>query len=94
MKEKKKVRPLTIERIYSTAEKAQKHEVFEKHVITGNLPVPEGYIRCIVLVDYRGMIDQLYKGDVLDLPDRRFKTLSQRGMVEQYKGNRIPNKLR
>lgn len=94
MKEKKRVRPLTIERIYSTAEKAERHEVFEKHVVVGNLPVPAGYVRCIVLIDYRGMLDNLYKGDVLDLPDRRYKSLANRGLVKQYEGNRIPNKLR
>jgi hypothetical protein len=90
-------KPIVVETIHSTAQAAEKQakkQVFEKHIITGNLPVPEGHIRCIVLVDYKGMLDDLYVNDVLDMPDRRYKSLSIRGLVKEYKGPRIPNKQR
>jgi hypothetical protein len=91
---KKAVKPIVVETISSTAEKAEKKQVFEKHVITGNLPVPEGMVRCIVLIDYKGMVDELYAGDIQDLPDRRYKSLVNRGMVKKYEGTQIPNKQR
>jgi hypothetical protein len=95
MTEKKKAKPLTIETIYSTAtEKSVKGQKYEKNVITGSLPVPEGHVRCIVLVAYQGMLDYLYKEDVIDLPDRRYKQLAMRGFVKKYEGPRIPNKQR
>jgi hypothetical protein len=59
-----------------------------------SVPVAGGHIRCIVLKDYEGMIDYLYVGDVVDLPERRYKSLVFRGFVEEYKGNRAPNKMR
>lgn len=95
--EKKKAKPLTIETIHSTAEAAEKQvkaQRHEKYVISGSLPVPEGHIRAIVLVAYTGMNEYLYINDVIDLPDRRFKSLSMRGFVKEYKGPRIPNKQR
>ena len=91
---KKRVKPIVVETINSTAEKIEKKQVFEKHIITGNLPVPENHIRCIVLIDYKGMIDELYVGDVMDLPIRRYKTLVRRGFVKKYEGPKIPNKQR
>lgn len=90
----KRVKPIVIETIYSTAEKELKRPVYEKNVIRGSLPIPEGHVRCIVLVDYHGMMDNLYEGDVVDLPDRRYKTLANRGLVKKYEGDRIPNKRR
>lgn len=93
----KKAKPLTIETIYSTAQSAEKgvkEQRHEKHVITGSLPVPEGHVRSIVLIVYVGMNDYLYVDDVIDLPARRFKSLSMRGFVKKYEGPRIPNKQR
>ena len=89
--------PIVIETIHSTAdlaEKESKRPVYEKRLITGNLPVAEGYVRCIVLIDHKGMLDDLYVNDVVDMPERRFKTESNRGIVKEYKGDRIPNKQR
>ena len=94
---KKAKRPIIVETIHSTAEMAEKEvkrPVYEKRVITGSLPVPEDHIRCIVLVDYKGMLDNLYTDDVIDLPSRRFKTEKNRGFVKEYNGPRIPNKQR
>jgi hypothetical protein len=90
----KRVKPIIVETIHSTAEKAEKVPVFEKRVITGSLPVAEGCVRVIVLLDYHGMLDECYKGDIQDLPERRFKSLAFRGVVMEYKGDRIPNKQR
>lgn len=90
----KRVKPIIVETIHSTAEKAQAPQVFEKKVITGNLPVPEGCVRVIVLLDYNGMLDECRKGDIQDLPERRYKSLAFRGVVMEYKGDRIPNKQR
>jgi hypothetical protein len=58
------------------------------------IPLPEGYVRCLVVMEFEGMQDHLVPGDIVDLPDRRFKTLSFRGVVEKYKGTMSPNKLR
>jgi hypothetical protein len=90
---KKAKRPIIVETINSTREKAV-NPVFEKKVYLSKVPVPDGHIRVMVLIDYKGMTDELYKGDVLDLPDRRYKTLSNRGLVEAYNGDRPPNKMR
>jgi cytochrome oxidase assembly protein ShyY1 len=90
---KKKVKPIIVETIKST-EKVLKPQVYEKHIMTGTFPVTPGNIRVEVLVDYKGMIDDLYRGDIVDLPERRYKTLVNRGFVKEYKGDRIPNKLR
>jgi len=94
---KKGRKPIIVETIHSTAEMAEKElrkPTYEKHVITGSLPVPEDHIRCIVLIDYKGMLNNLYAGDVIDLPSRRFKTEKNNGRVKEYDGPRIPNKQR
>ena len=94
---KKSRKPIIVETIHSTADMAEKElkrPTYEKHVITGSLPVPVDCIRCIVLVDYKGMLDELYVGDVIDLPTRRFKTEKNNGRVKEYEGPRIPNKQR
>ena len=91
----KRVQPIIVERIHSTADLDKDFKkIYEKNIITGNLPVQQGMIRCIVLIDYKGMLDDLYAGDVVDLPERRYKSLINRGVVKEYKGNRIPNKQR
>lgn len=50
--------------------------------------LPDGHVKCICLMDYLGMRDVLFKGDVFLLPERRFKTLAVRGFVEQYNGDK------
>lgn len=77
-----------------TKEKAEKDPAFKKFEVLTVIPVPEGHVRCEVLVDYKGMQDELYAGDIIDVPDRRFKSLSFRGLVKEYKGQLLPNKRR
>ncbi len=52
--------------------------------------LPSGFVRCICLESYLGMTDSIYKDDVIDLPERRFKTLSARGWVALYTGDKKP----
>jgi hypothetical protein len=78
-KEKKEIAPKT---------------VFRKIQILTAIPLSEGHIRCEVLKDYKGMTDDLYEGDIIDLPERRFKSLSFRGLVKVYEGKDYPNKQR
>lgn len=98
-KSKKAKNPIIIEHISSVIEgqekeKAVKSPVTEKRIYLTKVPVADGHIRVIVLRDYKGMTDDLYAGDVQDLPLRRFKSLANRGLVEAYNGERPPNKLR
>lgn len=65
-----------------------------KYQILTTVPLPDGYVRCIVLVDHKGMLDDLYRGDIVDLPERRVKSLAFRGLVKRYEGNEMPNKRR
>ena len=91
----KRKKAITIETLgVALQEKAKMSEVKEKREFLTKVPVPEGHIRCICLVDYKGMEDDIYAGDVQDLPQRRYKTLSMRGFVKPYEGERPPNKLR
>ena len=39
------------------------------------------------LKDCDGMTGHYYPGDIIDLPERRFKSLRLRGLVDEYKGN-------
>jgi len=90
---KKVGKPLIIETITATKEKIE-IQAFPKKEILTKVPVPDGHVRCIVLIDYKGMLNDLYAGDVQDLPDRRYKSLTNRGVVKLYDGTRIPNKSR
>ena len=51
---------------------------------------PAGYVKCMALVDYSGMSDIIFKGDVILLPERRFKSLAYRGYVCEYSGDIEP----
>ena len=51
---------------------------------------PAGYVKCMALVDYSGMTDIIFKGDVILLPERRFKSLAYRGYVCEYSGDIEP----
>jgi hypothetical protein len=84
--------PIIIETIRST-EKVEVRPVFEKQVIE-NIPIPTDSVRVIVLQDYKGMLNDLYVGDIIDMPERRYKTLSFRGLVKIYEGPKMPNKQR
>jgi hypothetical protein len=93
---KKKIKqPIIVETISSAIkEKQEGQPVFQKKIYLTKVPVPDGHVRVIVLHDYKGMIEDLYEGDVQDLPARRFKSLANRGLVKIYDGERPPNKLR
>ena len=84
--------PIIIETIRST-EKVEVRPVFEKPVYE-NIPIPTDSVRVIVLQDYKGMLNDLYVGDILDVPERRYKTLAFRGLVKIYDGPKVPNKQR
>ena len=51
---------------------------------------PEGMVKVIALVTYAGMFDMIFAGEVFLLPERRFKSMANRGVVEEYKGNKKP----
>jgi len=89
---KKETVPIIIETIRST-EKVAVRPVFEKQV-TENIPIPSDSIRVIDVQDYKGMLNDLYAGDIIDMPERRYKTLAFRGLVKLYNGPKIPNKQR
>ena len=84
--------PIIIETIRST-EKIEVKPVFEKKIIE-TIPIPTDSVRVIVLQDYKGMLNDLYVGDIIDMPERRYKTLAFRGLVKLYDGDKKPNKKR
>lgn len=61
-----------------------------KNFIGTAVPIPIGYIRCIVLKAYDGMTCKILAGDIIDLPERRYKTLSIRGLLTKYEGEEPP----
>lgn len=69
-------------------EKRLQNVYTEKNVIVTSLP--QGYVVCEVLKDYDGMQTRLCAGDIIQLPERRFKTLSMRGLVKKYDGSIKP----
>ena len=85
---------LVVEELDSINEKVIKGQVFEKQNVYTPVPVPKEYVRVIVLKDYRGMLNDLYAGDIIDVPVRRYKTLIFRGLVKEYTGYNNPNKQR
>ena len=90
---RKKVRPIVIDEIISQKfdEKAIIRVFPEKKGTSG---IPSGHIRVIILKDCEGMSGTYKEGDIIDLPDRRFKTLALRGFCAEYKGSKKPNKER
>lgn len=94
-KRTKKVKPIIIDEIES--EKFDVQKFFEKRVIKGKVPtrnIPDGHIRVIVLKECDGMTGHYYEGDIIDLPERRFKSMRLRGLVDEYKGDSAPNRER
>jgi hypothetical protein len=94
-KRTKRVKPIIIDEIDS--EKFDVQKFFEKRVIKGKVPtrnIPDGHIRVIVLKECEGMTGHYYEGDIIDLPERRFKSLRLRGLVDEYKGESRPSKER
>ena len=79
--------------IFDLKEKKEIKPSLKVEVLT-KIPIPEGYIRCIVLQSFEGMTDKMVPGDIFDVPERRFKSMVFRGLVEEYKGKAIPNKQR
>lgn len=90
--EEVKLSDIIVEKI--TTEKRVFVPTFNKVEVLTKVPLPDGCIRCIVLIDHNGMLDNLRAGDIVDLPDRRYKTLAIRGLVKEYKGEGQPNKRR
>jgi hypothetical protein len=90
----KRVKPIIIDEVSS--EKFDVKKFFEKRVIKGRIPIPlaEGHIRVIVLKECDGMTGKYYEGDIVDLPERRYKSLRLRGLVEEYHGDNAPNRSR
>ena len=43
----------------------------------------EGHVKAIVLKTFEGQAGTLFPKDVIELPERRFKTLSARGFVKE-----------
>ena len=89
--------------VIPTEKKVVKPKRLKEKVVVGGafekkeymyIPLPEDHVRSIVLKDYKGMDSDLYAGDIIDLPNRRFKTLSLRGLVKRYDGKLSPNKMR
>jgi hypothetical protein len=76
----------------------------EKREITTPVPLrvdvltkvilPEGFVRCIVTKEHTGMLDVHKVDDIIDIPERRYKSDSFRGLVKKYDGDRQPNKRR
>lgn len=94
MKKVKRVKPIIIDEVSS--EKFDVKKFFEKRVIHSRIPIPlaDGHIRVIVLKECDGMAGKYYEGDIVDLPERRYKSLRFRGLVEEYKGDNAPNRAR
>lgn len=65
-----------------------------KPVILTNIPLPQDHVRVIVIQAYKGMDDDLKAGDIIDVPERRYKSLAFRGLVRKYDGELQPNKRR
>ena len=100
-KEVKKIKiiePLRVETIkdkYPSFQSEKKEMTMPtKYKVLTIVPLPENYVRCIVLIDHTGMLENHDIGDIVDLPDRRYKTLANRGVVEIYDGEDQPNKRR
>lgn len=85
--------PKTKREVSEVREKREIKPQLKVEVLT-KIPVPEGYIRCMVIQNFEGMTERLEAGDIIDVPERRFRSLVFRGLVEQYKGTASPNKRR
>ena len=83
------VKPIIVEEI--TSEKYAIPQFREKVVTNG---IPDGHVRAVVIKVFNGMTELLEVGDVVDLPDRRFRSLQMRGLVKEYVGDKLPNKKR
>lgn len=83
------VKPIIVEEI--TSEKYAIPQFREKVVTNG---IPDGHVRAIVIKVYNGMTELLEVGDIVDLPERRFRSLQMRGLVKAYEGDKLPNKRR
>jgi hypothetical protein len=83
---------LKVDTIYSS-EKVSERPPFEKREYS-NTPTESGDVRVIVLQDYKGMLNELYAGDIIDMPERRYKSLAFRGLVKLYTGKSEANKQR
>ena len=86
---KKKIKPIIVEELSS--EKFVRPVFKEKRETNG---IPEGHVRVLILKECEGMTGIYQEGDIIDLPDRRFKSLRLRGLCEEYKGKEKPTRER
>ena len=89
-KKTKVVKPIIVEEM-TTLKKAARPVYREKAEYNS---IPPGHIRAIVLRNHNGMVEFHAVGDIVDLPERRFKSLLMRGLVKEYVGDKLPNKQR
>lgn len=88
-RKKRVVKPIIVEEISSEKMIIPKYK--EKVETNG---IPDGHVRAVVVKLFNGMIDLLEPGDIVDLPERRFRSLQMRGLVKAYVGDKLPNKRR
>ena len=90
IKTKKRITPIIVDEMSS--EKAFIPVFKEKVEVKGS--VPDGHMRVIVLKECDGQTGTYLPGDIVDLPERRFKSMRLRGLVDQYFGKDLPNRKR
>lgn len=81
---RKGVRKVEIIELTIDNEKVLRRMTKEKRSYTS---IPEGCVRAIVLKEHEGMSGLLFVGDIVDFPERRFKSLCNRGVVARYEGD-------
>lgn len=84
-----RIKPIIVEEISS--EKVVREVFKEKKETSG---IPEGHVRIIVLKECEGMTGTYQVGDIIDLPERRYKSMIIRGLVEKYTGKKLPTRER
>lgn len=87
----RRVKPIIVDEVSS--EKWVVPAFIEKKALKG-FPVPDGHIRVIIIKDCEGMTGNYFEGDIIDLPERRFKSMRFRGLVDEYSGDKAPNRIR
>jgi len=68
--------------------------VTREKAILNSRGIAEGHVRVVILKECDGMTGHYEVGDIIDLPDRRFKSMILRGLCEEYKGDKKPTKAR
>ena len=86
-----KKRPIIVTELSS--EKFVRPVIREKAILNSR-GIAENHIRVIILKECEGMTGRYMVGDIIDLPDRRYKSMVIRGLCEEYKGDEKPTKQR